>query len=788
MSAGTLTLTNNSDLVTGVGTSFSTELTAGDFVVVIVGGVTYTLPVKSVEGNTEITLISKYPGPTQQGSAWNAVPRATQNQVTAALVVQSTEALRGLNYDKQNWQAVFSVDGHITVMLPDGSSFTGPSWLSIANILNTLDVEYLDQLAAQIKEDAQQVETDKNTVVDTAQQVSTDAQTATTAATGAQGSATDAAQSETNAEGYKELARKYALNPEDNPVTGSEYSALHYSEKARKSAEDAASHNPAEALVKSLNLSDLADRAAAWLNIRPLGSTPLAGDAVNPYDAPTLRQVENMVGGGGGVGPTLNGVQNFGVGVPTLWTSRAFIPAWAVVADGQLLNRVDWPELWAHAQMHTPVDDADWLADKTKRGNYSNGDGATTFRVPDFNGVQDGSIRGLYGRGDGGGFYVPGTVFENGAPDILARIAFRDLVNSAGAHFLGAGTDANGGAAYPPYFGQYTGNIGSYAAAPDATATRSYTVQEIAASRHNAAYSRSPLEVRGNNFAGVWIIRASGGFVAANTSWSVINSDGTAPPTTTYVSGGSLNSEYKVGTTTRYSFTSKVYGRESDPTISAAFTVADSVQSTYTDYFLKNNTVGGNLVAYVPGQTNDWNYWPNRSRQEAYFLTSDTNGPIGPGSVVFGFSMGHANQEFGTGYGLQVCGRAGNMYFRTWEANSAAWRLFTSAAVSDETLKHDITPTDGSESLANIKAMDLVKFVYNDDEQERERRGVIAQQIQTIDQNYVKKVYNGDDANPEEYTLSLDTNPLLMDALSAIKYLSQQVEELKAEVAALKGE
>lgn len=306
MSAGTLTLTNNSDLVSGVGTSFSTELTAGDFVVATVGGVTYTLPVKSVEGDTEITLISKYPGPTHQGSAWNAVPRATQNQVTAALVVQSTEALRGLNYDKQNWQAVFSVDGHITVMLPDGSSFSGPSWLSIANILNTLDVEYLDQLAAQIKQDAQQVEADKNTVVETASQVSTDAQTASTAATGAQGSAADAAESETNAEGYKELARKYAFNPEDNPVTGSEYSALHYSEKARKSAEDAASHNPAEALVKSLNLSDLADRAAAWLNVRPIGSTPLAGDAVNPYDAPTLRQVENIVGGGGGVGPTLS--------------------------------------------------------------------------------------------------------------------------------------------------------------------------------------------------------------------------------------------------------------------------------------------------------------------------------------------------------------------------------------------------------------------------------------------------------------------------------------------------
>lgn len=137
MSAGTLTLTNNSDLVSGAGTSFSTELTAGDFVVATVGGVTYTLPVKSVEGDTEITLISKYPGPTQQGSAWNAVPRATQNQITAALVVQSTEALRGLNYDKQNWQQVFSAAGNITVKLPDGTTFTGPSWKYLSDNMAT---------------------------------------------------------------------------------------------------------------------------------------------------------------------------------------------------------------------------------------------------------------------------------------------------------------------------------------------------------------------------------------------------------------------------------------------------------------------------------------------------------------------------------------------------------------------------------------------------------------------------------------------------------------------------
>lgn len=579
MSAGTLTLTNNSDLVSGAGTSFSTELTAGDFVVATVGGVTYTLPVKSVEGDTEITLISKYPGPTQQGSAWNAVPRATQNQVTAALVVQSTEALRGLNYDKQNWQAVFSVDGHITVMLPDGSSFSGPSWLSIANILNTLDVEYLDQLAAQIKQDAQQVEADKNTVVETASQVSTDAHTASTAATGAQGSATDAAQSETNAEDYKELARKYALNPEDSPVTGNEYSSFHYSEKSRKSAEEAASHNPVEALVKSLNLSDLADRAAAWLNIRPLGSTPLAGDAVNPYDAPTLRQVENMVGAGG-VGPTLNGVQNFGVGERTLWDSRAFIPPWALPQDGQLVNREDWPELWAHAQMHSLIDDAVWLADKTKRGSYSNGNGTTTFRLPDTNGVQDGSIRGLYGRGDGGGYYVPGTVFENGAPDITGY-----------SSSLWGGQNPNSTGVFG---GTTFTNFPNEGTTTTTAATRiSVRVLGFEASRSNAAYGRSPGEVRGNNFAAVWIVRASGGFTAANTLWSVINGDDAIPGAGVYVSGGTIRSEYHVAGSRISSFAMRSLMH--DDNVDGVFTVSNVKTGETTEwYFNENGSIRSN--------------------------------------------------------------------------------------------------------------------------------------------------------------------------------------------------
>ncbi|WP_431616980.1 tail fiber domain-containing protein [Enterobacter roggenkampii] len=137
MSAGTITLTNGSAIVGGAGTSFATELAAGDFIVSTVGGVDYTLPVKSVESNAQLTLVSNFTGPTQSGAAWSAVPRVALNMVTAALVAQSAEALRGLNYDKQNWQQVYSAAGNITVKLPDGTTFTGPSWKYLSDNMAT---------------------------------------------------------------------------------------------------------------------------------------------------------------------------------------------------------------------------------------------------------------------------------------------------------------------------------------------------------------------------------------------------------------------------------------------------------------------------------------------------------------------------------------------------------------------------------------------------------------------------------------------------------------------------
>lgn len=316
-----------------------------------------------------------------------------------------------------------------------------------------------------------------------------------------------------------------------------------------------------------------ADNAQAWLNIRPQGSTPLAGDPVNDYDAATKRWVENLVNTGT-VGPSMNGVMNYGVGDFHLRDSRAYIQPYEVVADGQLLNRADWPELWAYAQMLSPIADADWLADAQKRGKYSLGNGTTTFRVPDRNGVQTGSIKELFGRGDGGTSSNDGTIYEAAAPNIVGSAA--GVSQGTYAQIFGTavrGAFYTNNDLYPQGAGE------TIPAGTGATPGRLNTLN-FNASYSNAVYGRYGVSdnILPRNFIGVWVIRASGGFVAANTSWSVINGDATKPATGTLVRGGSVKSEYKIGTNIAYQAFLQAYGKIDGLTHEQGAVISNGVQ------------------------------------------------------------------------------------------------------------------------------------------------------------------------------------------------------------------
>ncbi|MDH5117243.1 tail fiber domain-containing protein, partial [Enterobacter kobei] len=61
---------------------------------------------------------------------------------------------------------------------------------------------------------------------------------------------------------------------------------------------------------------------------------------------------------------------------------------------------------------------------------------------------------------------------------------------------------------------------------------------------------------------------------------------------------------------------------------------------------------------------------------------------------------------------------------------------------------------------------------YLDDDEQTERRGVIAQQIEQIDKQYVHSAEGVG-------KMTLDLNPLMMDALAAIKALAIRVSALE---------
>ncbi|HID3476097.1 TPA: pyocin knob domain-containing S74 family peptidase [Escherichia coli] len=541
-----------------------------------------------------------------------------------------------------------------------------------------------------------------------------------------------------------------------------------------------------------------ADNAQAWLNIRPQGSTPLAGDPVNDYDAATKRWVENLVNTGT-VGPSMNGVMNYGVGDFHLRDSRAYKQPYEVFSDGQLLNRADWPELWAYAQMLSPIADADWLADPAKRGKYSLGNGTTTFRVPDRNGVQTGSIQALFGRGDGGNSSANGVVSESGAPNITYT-APHTMVTLASAPSQVATNGA---------FQSITSGD-----SPAAAGSGSRFIQtNFDASRCSPVYGRSAAEIVPRNFVGVWVIRASGGFVAANTSWSVINADSSAPVAGTLVVGGKVESKYSNPSSSQFArlYSSSSWG-------SSSYAVVEAEGSSKHAYkFYEDGTVDFRQS----GKTNPFRmYTPLGTWNgitDAGVSNLTTNGmdrvaiASGSDTLVRGYSIG-ATKPNGyptkVGYHMYLPGNAafgiacvviggdngkfcryffdidGQIYGSTDYGNFS----YTKNGTSDSRVKHGIAPVGVDKSYSNIKGLEFVEFIYDNDEQNRVRHGIIAQQAEVVEPLYVKtRKYVG--SNPGEIVeqKELDTTPMLLDTMHVVQELMKKVESLEAEIAALKA-
>jgi len=310
--------------------------------------------------------------------------------------------------------------------------------------------------------------------------------------------------------------------------------------------------------ITSIN-STLSNKASKGVNsdITSLtalsGPLRLGGDAVSDYDAVTLKQLQASSGGSGGA--SITGVMNNFLGAVEWFNgSRAKLPSGHLAADGQLLNRSDYPDLWAaiNSGILLSVDDTTWLnasgTTYTNRGKYSTGNGSTTFRMPDLNGIQSGSLDGLFLSASAkanSSTNTPardvGIVYNQSAPNIFGTVANFNNIQLNGS-----------GSAYPILSGA-SGAFKIYDSYSDTaygiTAGGSFNSGRIDfyASNSDSTYGNAGKWLIPRSVGGIWVIRVNGSYSAANTNFNVINGDTTTPANGTIVYGGDVKSVYQIG-------------------------------------------------------------------------------------------------------------------------------------------------------------------------------------------------------------------------------------------------
>lgn len=162
--------------------------------------------------------------------------------------------------------------------------------------------------------------------------------------------------------------------------------------------------------------------------------------------------------------------------------SRQMIAPGTFPLDGGLYSRATYPDAWALIRdgKVPKVTDAAWLAANGNRGSFTEGDGSTNFRVPDYNGKSVNSFGSVFIRGDG--------LYSNVAGVIQVS------QNKPHTHPL---TDAQ------YYSGQTGGTSSQYGTTASVTQVFPYNT-----GLENAGGSDP--ESRPINVAGVWTIRLFG--------------------------------------------------------------------------------------------------------------------------------------------------------------------------------------------------------------------------------------------------------------------------------------
>ncbi|WWD13643.1 tail fiber protein [Escherichia phage McMelon] len=299
MAAGTLSVTNNSKAVVGVGTTF-TSFNAGDFLTLVVGQIPYTVAIASIESDTALTLVLPFDGPSATGLAWDGVTRDTMSLATMGVTVQAQKALRLMIADENNWRAIFGDAEEVTVTLPNGQVMQGMSWGYLSQLMKQIDLVEMRNLQQQaaaseaaaqgFRDQAEGFKTETAGIRDATNQIKADTQ-AIHDATNTIKTQTD--QIKTDTQAIKDQTNQIktdtgVIRDEANMAKADAQAASTAAEGFRDQAEEwAQSVNADNLLTKSGNLAGLADKGASWANLMPSGPLRVGADPVDNLDAAT---------------------------------------------------------------------------------------------------------------------------------------------------------------------------------------------------------------------------------------------------------------------------------------------------------------------------------------------------------------------------------------------------------------------------------------------------------------------------------------------------------------------
>ncbi|HDL7342455.1 TPA: phage tail protein [Yersinia enterocolitica] len=389
--AGTVTSVAGTNVITGVGTLWNNPIfgiAPGQMIFIPGSGQVVIYEILAVDSDTKIRVTknltsaitnSEYAIVTTVSNSMSDLARRTAVQLAL--------------YQKllEDWQDITTGTGNVSIIAPDGSTVVIPSLSDLTAWVNDSKTWFDDN--RELIENAGEAVAGAETARDEAVAAKTAAQSAEAAAEGsatsASGSATtasDAAAAATDSASIASEAATIATQSKDGAVTA---------------------RDEAEQFAESVNPDLLMHTTGGTFT----GPVILAGDATDPKGAVTKQQLDAKPDGGL---PLLHSYQT---------DTRDHIEAGEAPQDGQLLSRALFPDAWAAIQAkRTVITDAAWLGDPLKRGQFSSGDGSTTFRVPDKNGKYSGSLGATVGRGDG--------VKSAGTVGLLQMDAARNITGS----------------------------------------------------------------------------------------------------------------------------------------------------------------------------------------------------------------------------------------------------------------------------------------------------------------------------------------------------------------------